>query len=175
VLDSNELAPYLEENPMKKLWMLCLLLIPATHVRPQSAAPEGFHYWSVTSLSEKVPMLAQQAASDSHHVAVQQLGDFPNDTALLVHRDANGAPEWHETQVDVVFIQSGNATLVVGGTLLNADTVASHEKRNGTIEGGVRQKVSAGDLIRIPAKTPHQFLLDGSKELTYLVVKVKGY
>jgi hypothetical protein len=53
--------------------------------------------------------------------------------------------------------------------------VAPHEKRNGTIEGGTRQKVSAGDWLRIPSKTPHQFLLEGAKEFTYMVVKAKGY
>ena len=52
---------------------------------------------------------------------------------------------------------------------------ADGQKRNGTIQGGIRQKVAAGDLIRIPAKTPHQFFLDGAKEFTYIVLKVKGY
>jgi hypothetical protein len=77
--------------------------------------------------------------------------------------------------VDVVYVLSGSATLVVGGTLVNGETVAPHEKRNGTIEGGTRQKVSAGDWLRIPPKTPHQFLLEGAKEFTYMVVKAKGY
>jgi mannose-6-phosphate isomerase-like protein (cupin superfamily) len=35
--------------------------------------------------------------------------------------------------------------------------------------------LSAGDVIRIPAKVPHQIRLDGSKGFTYFVVKVKGY
>ncbi|MGB2633055.1 MAG: hypothetical protein WAM58_03880 [Candidatus Acidiferrum sp.] len=119
--------------------------------------------------------LSQQAASDPHHFAVEQLADCSNEAALLVHREADGQPEWHETQVDVVFVQSGSATLLVGGTPVNGETVAPHEKRNGAIQGGVRQKVAAGDLIRIPPKTPHQFFLDGAKELTYIVIKVKGY
>ncbi len=72
-------------------------------------------------------------------------------------------------------MQSGSATLVVGGTLLNGETVAPHEKRNGTIQGGVRQKLSAGDVVRIPAKVPHQVLLDGAHEFSYLVIRVKGY
>jgi len=72
-------------------------------------------------------------------------------------------------------VQSGSATLVVGGTLLNGETVAPHEKRNGTIQGGVRQKLSAGDVVRIPAKVPHQVLLDGAHEFSYLVIRVKGY
>lgn len=160
---------------MKKLWLLCCVLIPVCPTSPQSITPEGFKYWSAASLSQAVPALSQQAAADPHRFAVKQLGDFPNEATLLVHREADGPPEWHETQVDIVVVQSGTATLVVGGTLLNGETVAPHEKRNGTIEGGVHQKVSAGDLIRIPPKTPHQFLLEGSKEFTYLVIKAKGY
>jgi mannose-6-phosphate isomerase-like protein (cupin superfamily) len=72
-------------------------------------------------------------------------------------------------------VQSGSATLVVGGTLVGAENTEPHEKRNGTIEGGVRQKLSAGDVVRIPPKVPHQLLLDGSPEFTYFVVKIKGY
>jgi mannose-6-phosphate isomerase-like protein (cupin superfamily) len=76
---------------------------------------------------------------------------------------------------DVFFWQSGSATLVVGGTLVGAESTESHEKRNGTIQGGVRQKLSPGDVVRIPPQVPHQILLDGSPEFTYFVVKVKGY
>jgi mannose-6-phosphate isomerase-like protein (cupin superfamily) len=159
----------------RKLCFLCTILIPILVVFAQSTAPEGFKVWSAASLNQIAEHLSSQSASDPHHFAVQQLADFPNESALLVRREADGAPEWHETQVDVIFVQSGSATLVVGGTLVNAETVAPHEKRNGTIEGGFRQKVSAGDLIRIPAKTPHQFLLDGAKEFTYIVIKAKGY
>jgi mannose-6-phosphate isomerase-like protein (cupin superfamily) len=160
---------------MKKLSFFFAILIPLTGVLPQATSPEGFKLWSAGSLNQANQDLVRQASSDPHRFAVQQLGDFPNEAMLFVHRDADGQAEWHETQVDVVYVQSGSATLLVGGTLVNAETVAPHEKRNGTIEGGIRQKVSAGDWIRIPAKTPHRFLLDGSKELTYMVVKAKGY
>ncbi len=94
---------------------------------------------------------------------------------MLVHRESDGQAEWHETQADVFFVQSGSATLLVGGTLMNGETVSPHEKRNGTIQGGARRKLSAGDIIRIPARTPHQLLLEGSPEFNYFVVKVKGY
>ena len=77
--------------------------------------------------------------------------------------------------VDVFLVLSGSATLVVGGTLVGGETVGPHEKRNGSIQGGVRQKLSAGDVVRIPARQPHQLLLEGSPELNYFVVKVKGY
>jgi mannose-6-phosphate isomerase-like protein (cupin superfamily) len=160
---------------MKKLCSLFLIFLPLYAVTPQSVSPDGFKYWPAASMDQGAKTLAQQSLSDPHHFAVQLLADFPNEAVMLVHREADGQPEWHETQVDVIYVQSGSATFLVGGTLVNGETVAPHEKRNGTIEGGIRQKISAGDWIRIPAKTPHQLLLEGSKELTYVVVKVKGY
>ena len=70
---------------------------------------------------------------------------------------------------------SGSATLLLGGTMVNGETVGPHEKRNGSIQGGVRRKMSAGDVVRIPPRVPHQVLLDGAHEFNYVVVKVKGY
>jgi mannose-6-phosphate isomerase-like protein (cupin superfamily) len=94
---------------------------------------------------------------------------------LLVHREADGAVEWHETQIDIFLVQSGSAPLLVGGTYVNGETVAPHEKRNGTIQNGVRVKLAPGDIIRVPARVPHQLLLDGAREFTYFVVKGKDY
>jgi mannose-6-phosphate isomerase-like protein (cupin superfamily) len=160
---------------MKKLWLLSLIAIPFLAVGSQEPVPAGFEHWAPASVETMSRVLATEAAADPHHFAVKQLSDYPNEAFLLVHREADGSPELHETQVDVFFVQSGSATLVVGGTLLNGETVAPHEKRNGTIQGGARQKLSAGDVVRIPARVPHQLVLDGDHEFTYLVVKIKGY
>ena len=157
----------------KKCWLLlCLFGLLAS---AQETAPSGFEVWTPTSIKELGQPLTGEAATDPHRFAVRLLSDYPHDSFMLVRREAGGPPEWHETQADVFFVQSGMATLVVGGTLVNGETVAPHEKRNGTIQGGSRQKISAGDVVRIPAKIPHQILLDGSHEFTYFVVKIKGY
>ncbi len=160
---------------MKRLWPLGLIAIPLLTLSSQEPVPAGFGQWTTSSLRTLAQTLSSEAASDPHHFAVKQLADFPNDGFILVHREADGQVEWHETQADVFFVQSGSATLLVGGAYVNGETVAPHEKRNGTIQGGIRQKLSAGDVVRIPARMPHQVLLDGAREFTYLVVKVKGY
>lgn len=160
---------------MKKLRLLCWLAIPLLVITAQEAAPAGFEQWSNSSLTQLGASLGPEAAADPHHFAVRQLADYSNESFLLVHRESNGQVEWHETQIDVFFVQSGSATLLVGGTLVNGETVGPHEKRNGSIQGGVRRMISAGDVIRIPPRVPHQILLDGSHEFNYLVVKVKGY
>ena len=160
---------------MKKLWLLCILVVPLLVVVAQEGAPPGFEQWTTASLKQDGQKLHTDATTDPHHFAVELLADFPNDSAMLVHRESDGQVEWHETQADVFFVQSGSATLVVGGTLVNGETVSPHEKRNGTIQGGVRRKLSAGDIIRIPAKVPHQLLLEGAPEFNYFVIKIKGY
>jgi mannose-6-phosphate isomerase-like protein (cupin superfamily) len=163
---------------MKRLYLLCLLAllpIPFLSANSEDPVPAGFEHWTSSSLKPVVQALASQAAGDAHHSAMKQLADFPNESIPEVHREADGQIEWHETQSDIFFVQSGTATLLVGGTYLNGETTAPHEKRNGTIQGGVRQKLAPGDVVRIPAKVPHQVLLDGGREFTYLVVKAKGY
>jgi mannose-6-phosphate isomerase-like protein (cupin superfamily) len=160
---------------IKKLVLLSLLAIPFLLARSDEPLPEGFAHWPAASVSRLAQTLSTEAAADPHHLAVGQMKDFANENLILAHREADGLPEVHETQVDVILVQSGSGTLLVGGTLLNGETVSPHEKRNGTIQGGVRQKLAAGDVVRIPARMPHQLFLDGAHEITYLVVKVKGY
>jgi mannose-6-phosphate isomerase-like protein (cupin superfamily) len=152
-----------------------LLVLFVLFATAQDIAPAGFEIWNAASLTQLEQTLKTEAASNPHHMSVRHLDDFPNDTFMLSRREADGVVEWHETQADVFFVQSGSATLVVGGNMVGGETVEPHEKRNGTIEGGVRRKLSAGDVVRIPARVPHQILLDGSKGFTYFVIKVKGY
>ena len=159
----------------KRLALLFLLTIPFLLVRSDEPAPQGFVHWPAASLNSIAQSLGTEAAANPVRPAVRQLSSFPNEYFLLAHREADGQPELHETEADVFVVHSGSATLLVGGTLTNSETVSPHEKRNGTIQGGVRQKLSPGDVVRVPAGMPHQLLLDGAHEFTYFVVKVKGY
>ena len=148
---------------------------PALEVPAQDTDPTGFGQWTAKSLTPHLAEMEKEAPTDPHHFAVRQLADYPNDGFLLVHREGDGQVEWHETQADVFLVQSGTATLLLGGRLVNGETVGPHEKRNGSIIGGVRCKISAGDIIRIPPRVPHQVLLDGGAEFNYFVIKIKGY
>lgn len=160
---------------MKIIWLLGLLAITLLMVSAEEAVPEGFQHWTGASLKELGQTLKTEADASSHHMSTRRLADFPEDTFMLSRRQADGVVEWHENQADLFLVESGSATLVVGGTMVGGETTEPHEKRNGTIQGGIKRKLSAGDVVRIPAKTPHQLLLDGSPEFTYFVIKIKGY
>jgi mannose-6-phosphate isomerase-like protein (cupin superfamily) len=153
----------------------CLLALTCFLAIGQDTAPEGFQLWTTGSLTQVEQELITEAGKNPHHIGTRRLIDFPNDLFMLSRREADGIPEWHENQADIFFVRSGSATLLVGGNMVGGEMTEPHEKRNGTIEGGVRRKLSPGDIVRIPPKMPHQILLEGSKGFTYFVIKVKGY
>lgn len=160
---------------MKKFLLLCALALALLPGTAQETEPAGFEHWTADLLKQAAQQLRKQAGTSTHHNAAQKLADFPNELFLLSRREADGIPEWHETQADVFVVESGSATLIVGGTMVGGETTEPHEKRNGTIQDGARRKLSAGDIVRIAPKTPHQLVLDGAQEFTYFVIKVKGY
>jgi hypothetical protein len=120
---------------MKVCWLLGLLAITLLMVGAEEKLPDGFQQWTGASLKDLEQTLKTEADASSHHMSVRRLADFPQDTFMLSRRQADGVVEWHENQADVFFVQSGSATLLVGGTMVGGEVTESHEKRNGTIQG----------------------------------------
>ena len=136
-----------------------------------AADPTGFKLWSAADLKAIGHKLAGESKGGFKS---QQLERFGNHYTMMAYRESNGQAELHETEADIFFVESGKATLIVGGKMVNAKTTAANEVRAPSIDGGVRKTLGPGDIVHIPARTPHQLLLEGSKEFTYFVVKVGG-
>jgi uncharacterized protein GlcG (DUF336 family)/mannose-6-phosphate isomerase-like protein (cupin superfamily) len=88
------------------------------------------------------------------------------------HRDAAGMAEVHELDADIIYVLDGSATFVTGGTVESGKTTAPSEIRGSAINGGVTRRISKGDVLIVPAGTPHWFR-DVSGPLNYYVVKVR--
>ena len=87
-------------------------------------------------------------------------------------RSKSGMAELHKTKTDLIVIQQGSATLVFGGRIPKAQVGAPNEMRGTSIEGGESRKVGPGDIIRIPAGTAHQFVLEKGQSVAYFAVKI---
>lgn len=97
---------------------------------------------------------------------------------------AEGGPQpaaVHYKVSEVYSVLKGGATLVTGGTMVNAKVRPANSAQvkqqdgpgeTGTaIEGGVSRDIKEGDFIVIPAGTPHWFSkIDGS--ITYVVIRI---
>jgi mannose-6-phosphate isomerase-like protein (cupin superfamily) len=104
-------------------------------------------------------------------------GVIAEDEGWRVHvaeRDAPGGAEMHDGDTDVWYVLSGSATLVTGGTIVDASTVAPGEHRGPAIRGGDELAIAAGDLVSIRPGVPHWVkAVDG--RLRYLTVKVHAH
>jgi mannose-6-phosphate isomerase-like protein (cupin superfamily) len=103
---------------------------------------------------------------------IKQKADFGDHLLEISHHEGNGRAELHKTKADVMVIQTGTATLVTGGEVLDPVPTGANEIQGSGIKGGVKRSVGPGDVIEIPIGVPHQFLLDPGTQITYLVVKV---
>lgn len=101
-----------------------------------------------------------------------QKAEFGNHGWHIAHREKSGEVENHMTRAIVMVVQSGEATLVVGTDVVDAKTVSPSEIRGTSIRNGTLTKVSAGDIINMPAGLPHQFILEPGQQITYIDVVV---
>ena len=104
-------------------------------------------------------------------------GVIAEDEGWRVHvaeRDVPGSAEMHEGDTDVWYVLTGSATLVTGGTIVDASTTGPGEHRGPAIRGGNELAIAAGDLVSIRPGVPHWVkAVDG--RLRYLTVKVHAH
>jgi mannose-6-phosphate isomerase-like protein (cupin superfamily) len=156
-----------KEEPMTKR----LLAVAFLAAGPLLAAePAGFVVWKDADLKAYGPRLSPKI--DVNKVASERLATFGNHLTMIGHREGDGEAELHDGQADYFVVQSGEATLVVGGAVVGGRTTAPGEIRGASIRDGARRALAAGDIVHIPARTPHQLLLAPGKHFTYFVIKV---
>lgn len=88
------------------------------------------------------------------------------------HRDKAGVVEIHEFDTDIVYVLKGSATLITGGTPVGSKTIAPHELRAATVNGGETRVLMPGDVVIIPNGVPHWFK-QVEAPFDYYVVKVR--
>ncbi len=86
-------------------------------------------------------------------------------------REAPGMAEVHNLDTDIIYVLEGSATIVTGGTVVDGKTTAPNEIRGKEISGGDTRKLAKGDVMIVPAGTPHWFK-EVTAPLLYYVVKV---
>lgn len=88
------------------------------------------------------------------------------------HRDKAGVVEIHEFDTDIVYVLKGSAHLITGGTPVGTKTIAPHEFRAPSVNGGETRKLVSGDVVIIPNGVPHWFK-EVEAPFDYYVVKVR--
>src|ERR1043166_5369353 len=97
------------------------------------------------------------------------------DRHYMVHtsrRDKPGLAEIHALDTDIIYVLEGKATIVTGGTAVDAKEIAPNEIRGSRIDGGVTRQLTKGEVIIVPNNTPHWFK-EVNGEFLYYTIKVR--
>ena len=144
-----------------------LLLTLALLLPLQAADPTAPVLWNAAQLKEvdkKLPGKVNPAL----HLGTERLLD----SAFILHRDGNSTAEIHDMLADFIVFREGEGAILIGGKMIEGKRSGPGEQRGVSIEGGTKYPVAAGDMIYVPANTPHQFLVEPGKHFTAAIVKI---
>jgi uncharacterized RmlC-like cupin family protein len=137
-----------------------------------SADKPGFFRWSGDQLKEFEKTLAPKM--NAAKSASQQLASLGSHLIQINHREASGEAEVHENLTDIFVVQTGEATLAIGGKLENGKTTAPGELRGTSLVGADILELGPGDVVNIPPGLPHQVILKEGRQFTYLIIKAQA-
>jgi len=92
-------------------------------------------------------------------------------TVSIGRRTAAGQVEIHDKETDTFYVLEGDATFITGGTMIGGRVRSPGQQIGTEIQGGQTHHLAKGDVIVIPAGTPHWFK-EVPKPFTYYMVKV---
>ena len=152
--------------------VIAIAMLTATAIA-QTPAKSTFALWRADELNKRDQGLSTRIGPD--HSARETLADYGDHRFRYLRRDADGFPEQHDQIVDVVYVQSGEGTLQLGGKVIGLKASSGPGEFVGTsLEGGVRHAIAAGDVMHIPAGIPHAFLVPKGKHITYVLLEFPG-
>ena len=113
-------------------------------VAPVFAADHpDFRLWKADELTRRDAALSKKVGPD--HSARETLADFGDHRVRFLYRDADGFPEQHDTIVDLVFVQSGEGVLQLGGTVIDKKATGSPGEYVGSrLEGRLASSACRG-------------------------------
>jgi mannose-6-phosphate isomerase-like protein (cupin superfamily) len=93
---------------------------------------------------------------------------------VLAQRRGAGEAELHKKTNHVFIIVEGEATFVTGGTLVGAKETEPNQVRAASIQGGTTHRMTKGDVITVPAGTPHWWKDVPTKTIAYYGVNTEN-
>jgi mannose-6-phosphate isomerase-like protein (cupin superfamily) len=128
------------------------------------------------SSQEGVPAAVHYIPHDQASAVMAKGGPIVSDPGLLVlaNRRGAGAVEYHEHTNHIFIMVDGEATFIVGGTMVGAKQTKPDQMTAASIEGGQTFHLSKGDVITIPAKTPHWWKEISTKTVGYYAINIES-
>src|SRR6202795_4435015 len=131
---------------------------------------------AAASTGEGVPAAVHYIPHDKVAAVMAKGGPIISDPGLLVlaNRREAGGVEYHEHTNHIFIMVEGEATFITGGTMVGAKRTSPDQMVATSIDGGETHHLSKGDVITIPAKTPHWWKEVPTKTVAMYAVNIES-
>ena len=92
--------------------------------------------------------------------------------AQLEYRPGTSPAAFHEKDAELMVVLDGTGTIVTDGKLVDEKRVNANNLSGSSIADGVTHAVVKGDMIIIPANTPHQVIPTGGAPIVIMTMHV---
>jgi mannose-6-phosphate isomerase-like protein (cupin superfamily) len=157
---------------MRILFAIALLLATITFAATLPQNKNTFGLWRSSELRELETKLHEQVAGPRKNAHID-LADYGASAVTISRREGNGIGESHAEKDDYFIVQSGSGVLITGGSIVKAMESEPGESRGEGIHGGERRTLRPGDIVHIPARMPHQLLVEPGTNFTYVIINVR--
>lgn len=160
---------------MKHVFLLCLfgaaLSAPTFGQAPQpSTAARPFVIKTKQQVADIDKALGKQAGNKNEDI-VPAAGLQMRVAVFHDEKRENDLNEVHDASDDIYYVLDGTATLVLGGSLVDANEISTGEWRSKSATGGQSVTIKKGDLVIVPRGTRHQRTVTG-KGFSMILIKV---
>ena len=123
-----------------------------------------------------VPAAVHYIDHDKVTATMVKGGPIVSDPGLVVlaNRREAGQVEFHDHTNHIFIMVEGEATFITGGTMVGAKRTKPDQMVATSIDGGETHHLSKGDVITIPAKTPHWWKEIPTKTAAYYAVNIES-
>ncbi len=151
---------------------LLAILLPAIALCQAESAddPPGYVLWNAAVVEAAADRL--EGSLGDKALVWETIGNYDGHSVYLVLRGKTSRAEIHDTESDVQISVRGKATSIVGGKLVDAQSLPRKQQRGSSIDGGNHRELAPGDIMHIPPGAPHQLLIDPAQPYMYLLIKI---
>jgi len=151
------------------LTFLTTLAIPAISHSAEPASMQTF--MSSKEIMGLVEKAKAERKGDAPLVAEPILLMAPY-RAQLEYRPGTSPAALHEKDAELFVVLQGAGNIVTGGKLTDEKRVNANNLSGASITGGYSQSVVAGDMLIVPANTPHQVIPTGGAPIVVMTMHV---
>ena len=168
----------------KQIILLIISLFTASvAVSAQTRQPSTAIRPFLVKSKQSIEDLEKKLASDKTDVnsklttvtkAEDMIGGAGMETRVAVQHDTRRSGdqvELHDNSDDVYYVLKGEATLELGGKLVDPKEATPGEWRAKTVTGAQSVKIKVGDIVMVPRGTPHRRTVTG-KGFSMILIKI---